>query len=356
MNDFDSQEADGGASMDAPEDFEVEISDLPPSERSHYLLIGLQEMKKRLHATARAFILLSSHTPEQSNADEFEIEISDLPPDTRGHYLLLKASSLSKRLRAIFAGSRPAQRRGNEPALRRARRRAGIGRALTAFGICAAILVLIAGNVPALRSQALGFFEPGLAPTPTAVTLNSNPGPVAVGRSGRNAFGSLHVFVGDGPGLLPSSCPKLTTLQTFTTPLDPPGLGGGPLWVSGFDGPTATLINLQPTSMSLSLGNAFIGWYSTLAVFIQKGFAGTITLRGESQGEGGIVMFSYADLLAFTSALTLDPNKAGIGQVSVAGGTWEMIPVDILVSSAGCYALQASWSGAGWTQYFAAGD
>lgn len=355
MNDFDNQEADGGACKDVPEDFEVEISDLPPSERSHYLLIGLKETKKRLHATARAFVSSSNHSSEQSKTDDFEIEISDLPPNTRSHYLLLKLAALSKRVRAIFAVSRPIQRGENEPMLKRARRRAGIGRALTAFGVCATVLVLIAGNVPALRSQVLGLLEPGAAPTPTQVPVNSNFGPITIGR-GNTTYGSLHVFAGDGPGPLPSSCPKLTTLQTFTTPLDPPGLGGGPLWLSGFDGPTATLVNMQPTSMSLTFGNAFIGWYSTLAVFVQKGFTGSITLRGRSQGEGGIVMFSYANLLAFTSSLTLNPNKAGIGQIDIAGGTWEMIPVDILVSSAGCYSLQASWPSAGWTQYFAAGD
>ncbi len=366
MNNFDNQ-GTGTAHEDAPEDFEIEISDLPPGARSHYLLIRLDNAKTQVQAATRALLLKATHglaqnprsvqEGEQQGTGDFELEISDLPPNRRSHYLLLKLVAFSRRLRAVFPTFRAARDddRAAPPQIRRARRRAGIGRALTTCGICATILLLIVGNVPNLRSQVLGFFEPRQVSVVAANTSNFGPVPVTIGRFGSASGGSLRIYISDGSGQLPASCPRLSPLHTFTTPLDPPGLGGGPLWISGFVGPTATLVNLQPTVMSQTVGNAFIGWYETVAVFIQKGFTGGITLRGQSQGNGGAVMFSYANSLIFHPSLTLSLGKAGSGQIDLEG-SWEMIPINILVSNAGCYSLQASWPNNGWIQYFAAGD
>lgn len=366
MNDFDHQKTDRVTQENEPEDFEFEISDLPPSENSHYVLIRLVNTKKRLLEKMTALAHAARGELEQNgkaarivngdgarDADDFELEISDLPPTSRSHYLLLKLIHLWARL----PGTRRARSQRPTP-LTRTQRRARSGQILTALGVCAALLMLLVGNVPDLRTRLVGFFIP--TPTPTTVQVGTITN-VSVGSSGAvithpGSLPRLFPHNSASPGSLPSSCPNISSLQDFMTPLDPPGLGASPLWITGFIGPSAALNDLRQLNTSMS-PNTPAAWYETLAVFVQRGFPGTIVLQGESQqstNTGGLVMFSDSSLMNFNSSFLINLNDPD--EHFILDGSWEMLPVNVSVPTAGCFTLRATWFGSSWIRYFAAGD
>lgn len=356
--------SDAGREDEEVQDLDIEISDLPPDRRSHFLLLKLEEARKRGRESARRFARSASPTPTHDTRnggeedEESALEFSDLPPGTRSHYLLLKLAALKARVQAIFPFLRHPAGRQRTP-LTRAQRRMRIGRALTALGLCATILLLLVGNVPGLRTRLLTLLQPS-APTPAATSAISYSSgsiftldqgvPIVVERHGQ----VLNPDRGT-PGPLPTICPQADMLQAFMTPLDPPGLGGGPIWLTGFIGPTAALVDLQPLGTSLSHPQGqTIGWYEGLAVFLQRGFRGTITLRGESQGPGGLVFFAGSNVVNFNPILTLDSSSFHLESLP-SGSQWQVTSINVIVPFAGCYTLHATWAGGSWDAFFAAG-
>lgn len=300
-------------------------------------------------------------TTHKDAIENFSVEISDLPPVEHRHFLMLKLVTWQMHIRALIVRlGHASTQRGNEkrPYLVRKQYRAKIGKVLTTLGIGAALVLLLFGNIPDLRVYLVTMFESRLSASPTKA-----PGPVSEG-TGRvpviveQSSDSVNTSTMQGsPGPLPSTCPQANTLQFFMTPLDPPGLGGGPLWLTGFNGPTAALVHWQPleTPMSQPPGT-FSSWYTTLTVFIQKGFSGTIVLHGTNQimDSRGELEFGYADSLSFAPAMNLSlSNSAGLHFIN--SGPWEMTSIRMLLPSSGCYTLQANWLASSWTRYFAAG-
>ncbi|HEY3994075.1 MAG TPA: hypothetical protein VGM01_14505 [Ktedonobacteraceae bacterium] len=355
-NDFDTQKRVNAPDEEGLESFdEYEVGSLSPNERKHYPLINLKHAKQRLldvlENVSRATLQDISQNDEEEQIDEDadrangetdEIEISALPPTRRSHYLLLKLA----RLRAALAGLGLLRARKSAPLTPTLRQRSP-GRALTALGICIALLVLLLGNIPSLRATFLGLLGPTPTPTPGAsFTFSSMP--IVV-----NHFGPIPAYSSQSsPGPLPPTCPQISTLQYFTTPLDPPGLGASPIWLAGFTGPSAALDNLVPINAQVAHAPWPGGWYETVAVFIQKNYTGDIILRGGSQKDGAPVWLSKNNpqILGNTLALNLED-----GSHFIANGQWEMTSITIAVPTAGCYTLQASWSGNSWTRFFAAG-
>ena len=301
--------------------------------------------------------------PEATNdahVNDFDLEISDLPPTERHHYTLIKLAALFQRLRAALTGSKYAEPPDDAAArLARRKRRGKIGRSLTAVGLCAALLLLLVGNAPALRTRFLGFLtQPASTPTPVPAGLafsSQRSVPIIVGgrynipnRQNQSPLGSL-----------PATCPRASMLQFFLTPfdpLDPLGLGNGPLWITGFVGPTAALMSLQPFGASFAHPpGSIVGWYENLAIFLQKGFPDTIILQGQSQDSGNPVLFASAGSLNFSPTLVLNTQHSS-AQQPILDGSWEIISINLFVPDAGCYALQASWPhNTSWLYYFAAG-
>lgn len=360
-NDFDAQ-ADNPADEELSEDLDgLEISDLPPGSRSHYLLLSLNHIKQRLLTTARNVSRATLQditqdedrefldSAEQTGNGGFELEISELPPTRRSHFLLLKLTQLRAALRLPDSRTR----KSVPPTLQQ--RRHSIGRAFTAFSVCIVLLVLLIGNVPGLRTRLVGFLEPALLPTSTQVSYGSS---ITIGKNAPVIiyhFGTPQPPTPSliSPGSMPTTCPQISTLQYFTTPLDPPGLGAGPVWLSGFSGPSAALNDLQPIEAQVVHTNWPDGWYETLAIFIQKGYSGKIVLKGSGQQGAAPVWLSRDTPLILGTTLTLSLDD---GSHYIADGQqWEMASVGIAVPTAGCYTLQASWDNNSWVRFFAAG-
>ncbi len=267
-----------------------------------------------------------------------EVEISDLPPAERSHYLLLRLTRWWESL------ARRQQKR-----LTRSQRRRAAGRTLTAFGICVMLLVLLFGSAPGLRTRLTTLLQPVPTPTPVTQFVFSNM-PVINMRPGDQ---TPITDPQGSPGALPATCPQISTLQYFMTPLDPPGLGASPIWFSGFNGPSATLHDLLPINAPVVHAPWPAGWYTMLAVFIQKGYTGTITLQGTSQTGNSPVWLSRDSPQILGNSLALNLND---GSHYVANGPWEMTSISVAIPKAGCYTLQVSGASTLWTRYFAAGS
>jgi hypothetical protein len=338
---------------------DVQISDLPPDTRSHYLLLRLLEINRRGQSVLQmctrsiqhsvAALIRRDDGREQTEDERLVLEISDLPPTTRSHHLLLRLTALKAHLFHRRSPDKP------RTPLTRTQRRLRIGRALTVLGLCASLTLLLIGNAPDLRTQLLTLLQP-VAPTATPITAVAifplGPGvPIVVERHGLPEQQTQST-----PGPLPAICPQATTLQSFMTPLDPPGLGDGPVWITGFVGPTASLVDLQPLGTSLSHPQGqTVGWYEGLAVFVQRGFTGTITLQGENQGSSGSVFFAGNNVLDFGSVFHLDLSTLRLHSFP-SGSQWQVTSLNLIVPFAGCYGLQAFWNTGTWSRYFAAGS
>lgn len=360
MHDADRQKTSDIKRQELLDEFEVELSDLPPSERSHYALLRLNRLRETLRTTGQmAFERVRDAMQEtrqaerQETNDEFEIEFSDLPPSRRSHYWLMRLLTLKERFQAFIRPARQAQ--SAEQAARNVRHpvRARVGQTFSALALCATLLVLLLGNAPDLRNRLLGFFQQA-APTATPATSSFTYSSIRVIVNGQN--GSSVVIGVDTPGTVgtgelgahPSTCPKANSLQNFDAPLELPGVGAGPLWMTGFSGPTATIVHLAPAP------DAAPGWYETLTLFIRKGATTPIMLQGGSQTSGDVLEFSDPQSLApVDTTFTLDPGTTTHDYRPQ--GEWEATSMNIYVPRAGCYYLQASWPGSTWMIYFAAG-
>lgn len=352
MNEFDNQEAKGAAPPDELEEFEIAFSNLAPEKGSHFLLARLRGGRHVItsalfaHETAPE----TSDGKQQNALDNFEIEFSDLPPDKRSHFLLLKLTALKKRVRTALPGFRPARATAGSARPARTQRRASVGRALTALGLCAAVLLLLAGNVPSVRSRLIGFFE---SPVPTPAPLIADTSNLFSSSNGVSITVGHSSLVPIGPegelGPLPSTCPKANTLQPFESPLDPPGLGGGPVWLVGFSGPTASLVHLNQGQ------ERWLGWYQTLTLFIEKGYEGTLILQGGDQVNGTPLWFGNESMSNINNSVYLNLQRPTGNWHFLSSGQWEFMAVNVFVPAAGCYFLQANWSGGSWIADFAAG-
>ena len=58
----------------------------------------------------------------------------------------------------------------------------------------------------------------------------------------------------------------------------------------------------------------------------------------------------------FTTSATLDPGAPNRSSANPSSGLWNIWGIGLLVLSAGCYELDATWSGGGWRTVYAAGS
>jgi hypothetical protein len=335
---------------EAPESAgELQISDLPreSGSRKWRLLDSIRDVSRATFQDVAPGdeVDQDADFAEETGSEKLDIEISDLPPTRRSHYLLLKLIQL----RALLAGFKWISTPKSAP-LSGHQRRAQTRRTIATLGICAALVVLLIGNLPGMSTRLVSLLQHQPAPAATAnADLTTGDMPIVI-----NHFGNGPVYPSQSaPGPLPSTCPQISTLQYFTTPLDPPGLGASPIWLSGFTGPSAALNHLVPINAQVAHAPWPGGWYQSVAVFIQKSYPGNITLRGSGQKNSSPVWLSRDNPHILSTALTLNLKD---GSRFLTNGQWEMTSITIAVPTSGCYALQATWSNSSWTRFFAAGS
>jgi hypothetical protein len=178
--------------------------------------------------------------------------------------------------------------------------------------------------------------EPG---TPTQAASTSNTGSSTT--TGASTTELPRVSLKLGPP--PSDCngPTPREIASFVGP----AVGESPLWAVGPVGPHATL----------GLGRRKKwGWGQKVLLLIEPGHEGTVTVRGTSVDDGTPIWFKSSGryVLGPTTKLVLDPQNPAI---PIQHGQWKEWPSTFYIPRAGCYFLEARWSGGSWRLTFAAG-
>ena len=158
-------------------------------------------------------------------------------------------------------------------------------------------------------------------------------------------------------GSAPLTCAPLTTAGTG-------GIGGSPVWVSGFEG------SMKDNQASLYVSHGSYtryGWKRQFFIDIEPGVTGKVFLRGERLSNGTPLWMEvieqgqmYTNIKPIPKALLiLDPKEPGLAPFQNnsmgLGDDWAVWVGAIYIPAAGCYALDASWPGGSWRVTFAAG-
>ena len=152
-------------------------------------------------------------------------------------------------------------------------------------------------------------------------------------------------------GSAPLTCAPLTTAGTG-------GIGGSPVWVSGFEG------SMKDNQASLYVSHGSYtryGWKRQFFIDIEPGVTGKVFLRGERLSDGSPLWISvlktgqsyYDSKVTPSVSVTLDPKQPGHPDIEDTG--WSVWGGVLYIPAAGCYALDASWPGGSWRVTFAAG-
>ena len=267
-----------------------------------------------------------------------ELEISDLP-DKR------KRGNTSTFLRAL----------ATRPRLRSRLWQAGIA-------VCALclILVVLPGYYPLLRANLSALFAHTPQPSPV-VSANSQSSSITVGQDVQSQLKRKNVLIWDvatQPVVMPfatldatpAACLQNTLTQNFDSPTFQPGVGGAPLWVTGFTGSRAVLNHLARAHPPE------LGWYQQIQLVGATNFPGAITLQGGIAGRTFPMWFGF-DLHEkhLIDYYQFNPVDSSVSNHTTDDQQWNIRPINLYISQAGCYYLQASWDGGSWMVYFAAG-
>lgn len=272
----------------------------------------------------------------ESEYDDSELEITNLPGRSKRGV----ASTLLLTLAA-------------RPRLRSRLWQAGI----VAITLCL-LFVLLSGYLPLLQAKLPGIFAQSSQPSPAISTQHL---PLVVGEDIQTQFNSKKVLiwsVSTPPAVMPfatldsapQACLQHTLTQNFDAPSLPDGVGGVPLWVTGFTGPLAILNHLvraQPPEL---------GWYQQIQLVGATNFSGAIQLQG------GIADNIYPLWFGFDPHerhpivnYQFNPGDSSISNHTTDDQQWNIRPINLYIPQAGCYFLQATWDGGSWIVYFAAG-
>lgn len=335
-------------------DFELEITDLPPDREIDHLLVRLAALRAQLTSEMRSRLLFkqsSSVAQDEAAGDDFELEITDLPESERPELSGIAAPLANWASRF-------------SPRIRSKRTRTGGAITLAPAAAIAGILIVLVvwEGIPSAWNKALSLLA---QPTPTpaiTVRISQEIDPSITG-SGR-IFGSsdAKIFVWgssngtpqvipvqDNLGAAPQDCPQNTSQSFNSTPF-PAAAGGTPLWVTGFDGSGTSLTHLKRAKQPE------LGWYQQITLLLASNYPGVVVLRGADMNKNAPLLFdSIPSDLGLTASLMLDSTDPSLSNHTVGDQSWISLTTNVYVPAAGCYYLSGQWTDGGWTVYFAAG-
>ncbi len=144
-------------------------------------------------------------------------------------------------------------------------------------------------------------------------------------------------------GPVPQNCPLGPTPQQVFSDLGPV-FGHAPLWVSGIDGPHATV------RFPRYDGYTQYGWAVKMLWRAPARYMHPITVRGGNLRTGTPLWFQMGEQ---------DPSMAPVlrpQERSSITGDWVDWPSYVYIPMAGCYYLEAAWPEGQWRLTFAAGS
>lgn len=220
-------------------------------------------------------------------------------------------------------------------------------------GICSLLILLVicagCGNPPAQsstsRTQASTPTIAGTAPITPIPTTGSQP---------PTASGPL------GPA--PTNCPASPPLQTMTQD----NFGGGFIGTVSFQGSAPAWQLGLGTDRVVHLYQDNVHSYSSTKVMwvVGPNYSLPITLSGHEVNSRAALWFEIYpsnDIIgggasSYAIQAPLDPAAPNRGSTDNSTGHWNIWGIGIIVLTAGCYELDANWSGGGWLAIYAIGS
>lgn len=334
------------------DDFDLEFSDLPIEGEPTFVekivlrVIALfsnrngwfDSMRTRLPvslARIRGWLLAKPERQrfaDGSSSADIELELSDLPdlPPSRLGGVAAAVSGLSYKMRLWRI----------------------------AIAICTIILTLalILSAVP--QARGLLFHA---APTPTPVSSSNSS--LSYSRSSIilvPSEGTPNVVVpgttvagwqvGSLPASAPSNCPARPNLHGSS------GYGSMPVWAVGFDGGPATLHFAPPAPVPDMVFPTGFAWTTSLNIEVQASYKQSISLSGQNLDDGTLIYFDYNPSQGEqSSSITLNAPQTPVAPGSLPNSSILLWSINLYLSSASCYSLQAHWATGSWTLNFSAG-
>ncbi len=335
-------------------DFELEITDLPPDRKIDHLLVRLGALRAQLTSEMRSRLLFkqsSSADQDEAADDDFELEITDLPESERPELPGIAAPV------ANWASRFSPRIRG-----KRTWTRGAINLAPTAVIAGMLIVLVVWGGIPSAWNRALSLFA---QPTPTPATTSGSSDVTGqhvitgsgriIGSSNAQIFvwgsenGTQVISVQDNLGPVPQDCPQ-NTPQGPDSPPFPSFVGGTPLWITGFDGSSTALTHLKHAKQPE------LGWYQPITLLLQSNYAGDVMLQGGDMNDNAPLFFDTVPAdQGLTALLTLKSTDLSLSNHTAGDQSWISFTTNVYVPAAGCYYLSAEWADGSWTVYFAAG-
>jgi hypothetical protein len=233
------------------------------------------------------------------------------------------------------------------------RQRVEMPRPAVAAGVLALVVLAALAVLPGGAEQLAALF---VHPAPTA-TATQPAVPTPMPATPTPSPFPTPTLVAPPLGAIPGTCTP--------SPTGPPRGGGhtityaagaGPVWVDGFDGPTAIISIARDAAGPYSE----YGWPVDTALALKGPFNEAVTLRGSDLRTGAPLWFSLTNAGPETGLVvplvTVDPQQS-IDSIDSTARWWNGLWWNglLYLPGAGCYTLQASWSDGGWRITFAAG-
>ncbi len=191
--------------------------------------------------------------------------------------------------------------------------------------------------------------SPQVVPTPTpqhvvpTIMATQSPSPTATPLGGASAQ----------LGPLPKDCPSGSVPQIISSDFGP-AVGANPVWVGAGNfrlHPPAALIW---SAQDAQLEHNQQGWGHKFLYVVATSYQGQVTIQGANLSDGSPVYLDAQDAVTTgpSSTLLLDTRSPTIAN---RGPQWTQFPGGLTIPKAGCYSLEATWSGGSWRMTFAAG-
>lgn len=327
-------------------DFELEITDLPPDGKFDHLRVRLATLRTQLASDIRTRLFFKQSpnvTQDGATDDDFELEITDLPESEKP-----ELSGIAAPLATWASRLSPSIRRKRTLPLAMI----GIMVALIVLGGIPSAwnraLSLFAHPTP---TPAITYGSS----VPTEQTAIAGSIKI-IGRSdvkifiwGSNNGTPQAVPVQDNLGPAPQDCPQ-NAAQGFNSPPFSAAAGGTPLWITGFDGSGTTLNHLKRAKQPE------LGWYQQITLLLASNYPNVVVLQGADMNKNAPLLFdTIPSDQGLTALLMLDSGDSSLSNHTVGDQQWISFTTNIYVPAAGCYYLSADWAGGSWTIYFAAG-
>lgn len=144
----------------------------------------------------------------------------------------------------------------------------------------------------------------------------------------------------------PGQMPPLHTCAQFPSPVNDGEVGQSPVWLSGFDGPSAHLHLRDASVFSPNFPSAY-SWAVHLKLELAVGFTEPVIITGRAQQDGQYLLFAFDPSFDMGQklSLTLDPADPMTPPSSTPASRLQKISWDLTVyiPAADCYRINLAW-------------